>query len=252
METIPIESVPAIAPPMIVPGILPKGLSVWAGPTGSMKTTGILELGMVVSRITRNLFLGTEPTKYGPVLYLGAEESPYSLKAKVPSRYWPFVKQGIVMNRFHCILDAWKYPLDVGMNMKELLELASDLNRGAEGTEPAPARIVIIDPYANFLDEGDENDNHVARQIAGPLHTWAHFHNAAVVILHHCRKLPPTDIRPYTWDDIRGAAALVAAADGKVIFQRMDQETKEVPLTCMFRSHPSPGEDLRWKPAICG
>lgn len=97
-----------------------------------------------------------------------------------------------------------------------------------DGRKP---RLVVIDPLRN-AHSLDEKDSGELVRILIPLRRWAKKHDAAVVVVHHTKKLE--EEKTYTAMELRGSSALFGLADG-VIMITPKPEPMQFVYKCTFK-----------------
>lgn len=137
----------------------------------------------------------------GPVLGFSAEASAGEL------RY--MAEQGfrLKVNTRHPFLiadDPWLFRLDDG----------DALNRMFSALKCGP-KLVWLDPLRDYhsLDEQDSGD---MQRLLRPLQRWAKDNHAALLVVHHTRKLASGEVRNLEAADARGTSALFGLADGLI------------------------------------
>ncbi len=179
--------------PMIVPNMIPVGLTVLAGAPKRGKSWLSLALAIAVSGGTG--FLG-KPCRQGDVLYMDLESRKYRVQdrlAKVLGRPAP--------DGMYVCHDA--APLGDG--------LYEQLQRWCDSVQHPT--LIIIDTLGRIKGGGKKSSENAyesdTRQYGG-LQKWATEHKLAVLVVHHLRKVKDSD----DWfDRINGSNGLVGVAD---------------------------------------
>lgn len=181
-------------PVWAIPGILPVGLSVLAGPPKIGKSWLALQFAQAV--VSGGMALGI-PVECGRVLYLALEDPSRRLKERMVKQKWP---EG---------LDAHFLPIG---NFKDTI---GDLSKGGSGVlaqliKVYKYRLVVIDTFSRAFS-GDQNDVAVMTSVLMPIQEMAHIHNCAVLSLDHHNKRGRENRDPVA--DILGSTAKGAIAD---------------------------------------
>lgn len=179
--------------PMIVPNMLPIGLSVLAGAPKRGKSWLSLALALAVAG--GKTFLGQQ-CRQGDVLYLDLESRKYRVQDRLAK-----LITGPAPPRLYIAHDA--APLGD--------ELYMQLDSWCKAVE-APT-LIIIDTLGRVRAGGkksSENAYESDTRMYGGLQKWATGHRLAVLVVHHLRKVKDSD----DWfDKINGSNGLVGAAD---------------------------------------
>ena len=179
--------------PMIVPNMLPIGLSVLAGAPKRGKSWLSLALALAVAG--GKTFLGQQ-CRQGDVLYLDLESRKYRVQDRLAK-----LITGPAPPRLYIAHDA--APLGD--------ELYMQLDGWCNAVE-APT-LIIIDTLGRVRAGGkksSENAYESDTRMYGGLQKWATGHRLAVLVVHHLRKVKDSD----DWfDKINGSNGLVGAAD---------------------------------------
>lgn len=179
--------------PMIVPNMLPIGLSVLAGAPKRGKSWLSLALALAVAG--GKTFLGQQ-CRQGDVLYLDLESRKYRVQDRLAK-----LITGPAPPRLYIAHDA--APLGD--------ELYMQLDGWCKAVE-APT-LIIIDTLGRVRAGGkksSENAYESDTRMYGELQKWATGHRLAVLVVHHLRKVKDSD----DWfDKINGSNGLVGAAD---------------------------------------
>lgn len=179
--------------PMIVPNMLPVGLSVLAGAPKRGKSW--LSLALAVAVAGGGMFLGQQ-CRQGDVLYLDLESRKYRVQDRLAK-----LITGPAPPRLYIAHDA--APLGD--------ELYAQLDGWCKAVQ-APT-LIIIDTLGRVRAGGkksSENAYESDTRMYGGLQKWATSHSLAVLVVHHLRKVKDSD----DWfDKINGSNGLVGAAD---------------------------------------
>lgn len=176
-------------PDWLIPGLLPTGVSLLAGPSLVDKPLLANQLGLSVA--TGTPFLGHLPARQGSVLYLALVESLLHVRGRVvnllPDRQYP--------DTFHLAFQ-WS-PFRAG-GLADLEDTIAELDT---------PRLVIVDPLEFVLplrNEAHQGGNYRVRQNAIaestltfflPLRELAARYNLAILLLHHLPDDWPTNRR---------------------------------------------------------
>lgn len=180
------------APPVIVRGMIPSGLTVLAGAPKRGKSWLALELAICVAR--GDDFLGMQTTQ-GDVLYMDLESRQYRVKNRL---------QKLVPGR----------PPEALQISHEADRLDGDLLEQLEGwcAEVARPVLIIIDTLGRVKggSKRGENAYEADTRIFGQLQKFAQSRKLAVVCVHHLRKSKDSD----DWyERISGSNGLTGVAD---------------------------------------
>lgn len=179
--------------PMIVPNMLPIGLSVLAGAPKRGKSWLSLALALAVAG--GKTFLGQQ-CRQGDVLYLDLESRKYRVQDRLAK-----LITGPAPPRLYIAHDA--APLGD--------ELYAQLDGWCKAVQEPT--LIIIDTLGRVRAGGkksSENAYESDTRMYGGLQKWATGHRLAVLVVHHLRKVKDSD----DWfDKINGSNGLVGAAD---------------------------------------
>lgn len=189
-------------PKWAIEGLLPEGLSVFAGKPKIGKSWMALDwcLAVAAGRDAINNF-GAQP---GNCLYIAYEDSERRLQDRVR-------KLG-----GHLLPDQTLERFDYRVEFP-------DLDNGGIGaldqwlTEHPNARLIIIDTFARFRGKVAGRDKYTEDyQAAALIHSLAKKHGVAIVVVHHLRKESADD-----WlDRVSGTNGLTGAADTIAVLLR--------------------------------
>jgi len=184
----------------IVPDLLPEGLTILAGKPKMGKSWLALALALAVASGTA--VLGQGPLERGPVLYLALEDHERRLQRRLAQ-----------------LLDDAPAP-----RLHELLTACPRLHEGGVAVlekwllRRAGARLLIVDTLAKVRTPTPprtgiyEADYEALRD----LKRLADAHAVALLLIHHLRKQPATDV----FDQVSGSTGLTGAADSVLVLQR--------------------------------
>jgi hypothetical protein len=184
--------------PHVVPGLLPEGLTVFAGKPKMGKSWLTLATALAVA--CDGYTLGTIKVQLGEALYLGLEDTPRRLQ-----------------NRLSILTD----------DVPEGLHLATELPRIDEGglefvsdwLEHHPtAKYVVIDTLARVKPRRAKNGDIYEEDalVGGQLQKLASKHHVSLVVVHHLRKAFAED----PFDAVSGSTGLTGAADAVLVLTR--------------------------------
>jgi len=190
-------------PRYVIDRLLPTGITFMVAPPKTYKSTIEMALSLMVAGQDCDVLpddLRLVP-QTGPVLGFSAEASAGEL------RY--MAEQGfrLKVNTRHPFLiadDPWLFRLDD----------EDALNRMFSALKCGP-KLVWLDPLRDYhsLDEQDSGD---MQRLLRPLQRWAKDNHAALLVVHHTRKLASGEVRNLEAADARGTSALFGLADGLI------------------------------------
>ncbi len=193
-------------PPILwaVHGLIPEGLSVFAGPQKVGKSC--LILGVCVAVAEGGKALGRVDVDAGDVLYAALEDSPRRLKHRLGQ-----VLAGRAAPSRLSIVTALP-------SMPRATELISEWL-----DEHDEARLVVVDVLAKVRPQGAPGaDRYEADyRVMSELKRLADLHRVAVVVVTHTRKLGADDV----FDTVSGSVGLTGAADSTIVLRRARNET---------------------------
>jgi len=185
----------------IVDGIIPEGLTIFAGQSKIGKSWFLLQLAICVA-MNRRFLKSFDTSKY-EVLYIALEDNERRMKSRL-QRLKLRVNDGLKI--IHNWTDQWHaldYFLEKNPNVK----------------------VVIIDTWGRFVTGicKDGNDYAETTALAASLHKLARKHKAAIIAVTHTKKGTSTG----DWlDDTMGSKALVAVADTIIKLSRDRNEAE--------------------------
>ncbi len=213
-------------PKWAVPGVLPEGLSLFAGKPKVGKSWLALGLGVAVA--SGGVALGTSRVEAGDVLYLALEDTPRRLKKRLAT------------------LAAFP----------ERLHLVTDWPRGAEAcealkawlTDHPGARLVAVDTLARIRAEQTREQNAYAAdyEAVAALKAVADAHGVALLLIHHLRKMGAAD----PFDTVSGTLGLSGAADSVLILAK-EHGRADAFLHLRGRDVEEADLALEWRPDTC-
>jgi len=185
-------------PTWAVPGLLPAGLTIFAGKQKAGKSWLALQIAQAVA--AGGHVLG-EQIERGPVLYLALEDIPRRLQDRMKKQRWPVDKT----------LEA-----DF-MVLGNFLDRVGDLRNGGNETlarqiEKRGYRLVVIDTLSRaVMGTADQMDVDDMTTTLSPVQEVAFNHNCAVVMIDHHNKA--ASYTPDVINNILGSSAKAAVAD---------------------------------------
>jgi hypothetical protein len=178
--------------PLIVQGMVPVGLTVFAGAPKRGKSWMALRMALDVA--AGKPFLGNA-TLRGDVLYLDLESRQYRVQARLSQLIQGPAPEGLSIAHDSDTLDG---------------NLLWQLEQWAAGTRQP--RLVIIDTLGRVKGKREHGENAYESdtRIFGQLQKFAHEHKLAVLCVHHLRKAKDGD----DWyERISGSMGLTGVAD---------------------------------------
>ncbi|MDD7940454.1 AAA family ATPase [Actinomycetospora lutea] len=191
------------APPRwAVPGIVPEGVTMLAGPPKVGKSW--LSMGLAVAVASGGKALGAiDITEAGDVLYLALEDTDRRLRDRLGK-----VLAGAPLPRGRLTFSIQCEPLDAGGD-----------ERIAEWLEAHPdRRLVVIDVLARVRGRTDPRGSayDADYRVMSRAKRLADDYGVAVVVVHHTRKAAADDFL----DLLSGTQGLAGGADGVMVLQR--------------------------------
>jgi hypothetical protein len=198
----------AIAEPprYVIDKLLPTGITFMVAPPKTYKSTIEMALSLMVAgqegqecevlpEDLRNV------PEHGPVLGFSAEASAGELRYMAEQGFRLKINTS---NPFLIADDPWLFRLDDDDALKRMF---SALKCGP--------KLVWLDPLRDYhsLDEQDSGD---MQRLLRPLQRWAKENHAALLVVHHTRKLASGEVRNLEAADARGTSALFGLADGLI------------------------------------
>ncbi len=187
-------------PRWAVPGVIPEGLTLLAGPPKVGKSWLSLNLGVAVA--TGTPALGSVQVDAGHVLYLALEDTPRRLQ-----------------RRLHTVIVDQTIPeqLAFAVDWPPMPAGGADLLHKTLAAAP-DTRLIVVDVLAKVRGNTDTRGSmYDADYVAmGHLKAVADAHNTAVVVVHHVRKSGSEDFL----ETISGTNGLAGAADTIAVLRR--------------------------------
>lgn len=187
-------------PRWAVPGIIPEGLTLLAGPPKVGKSW--LSLNLATSVAAGKPALGSVDVEPGHVLYLALEDTPRRLQ-----------------RRLDTVLASNPPPEQLGFAVEwpPMPSGGADLLHKTLAAKP-DTRLVVVDVLAKVRGSSDTRGSMYDADYAamGHLKTLADTHNVAIVVIHHVRKSGSEDFL----ETISGTNGLAGAADTITVLRR--------------------------------
>jgi hypothetical protein len=217
-------------PKWAVAGILPEGLSVFAGKPKLGKSWLALNIALAAS--LGGVAFGSIRVEQGHVLYLALEDTKRRLKSRLEkllqkegggkpdalhlARTWPRQDQGGLFALTEWIIDHQK-----------------------------TARLIVIDTWPKFRPGRTRNSDSYEEDYTNgsAVKALADRYQVAVLAICHCRKLPATD----PLDEVSGTLGLTGAADGVLVLRR-ERGQHDATLFVTGRDIDEQEMALRWDP----
>jgi hypothetical protein len=204
-----------------VPGLVPDGVAILAGPKSRGKSFISLDLALAVA--AGAVALGNIKCEPGEVLYLALEDSARRIRDRQRA-----ILQGRPVPDALDIATEWRTADDGGLADIEAW-IAAHPN----------ARLVIVDVLAKVKGRPDRDRGVYDQDYAtvGPFHAMARKHGVAIVLVHHTNKGAAADpvLR------ISGTMGLSGAADTTLVLSR---EARELHGTLDVRGRDVPEREI--------
>lgn len=185
------------APPFVVPGLLPAGVSILAGRPKAGKSWLALQIAAAVA--TGGAVFG-RPVAPGSVLYLALEDSPRRLRDRLH-------RQSVPAGAAITFYTRWD--LDGGCGLQLLQERA------------AGCALAVIDTFSRIAGPADQMDIAQMTLLLSILQQGAAHSGLAVLLVDHHRKSAQADADPV--DDIMGSTAKAGVVDAALgLYRRRD------------------------------
>lgn len=186
-------------PRWAIPGVLPEGLTVFAGAPKAGKSWLALNIADAIAK--GGHALGRVPVDAGDVLYLALEDPPRRLQ----SRMERILASQSPSPRLTLATECERFP-----------GAFDRIDRWLRATPDA--RLVIVDVFAKVRPIAPaKSDQYLADYAAvSPLKTLADEHGVAVLLLHHVRKMGAEDFL----ETVSGTNGITGAADTIMVLKR--------------------------------
>lgn len=211
-------------PQWIIKGLIPEGLTFFAGSPKSSKTylAYSLALTLALQSARDELWLGHYPVRMsGPVVYVSLEDDAADTKQRILELYpkgLPQLPEGRLI--FHHGINVPQ----LGNGLVQWLE---------ESIIPAykPA-MIVLDPISYLYPSSKKNGDQFAevREMLLPLRTMGRQHHIGIIGVDHRRKKSNDDIDVF--ETLYGSNAKIAIADSLMLIVRDD---KEITIHCKLR-----------------
>lgn len=197
-----------LPPQWIVRDVLPQGMTVLVGAPKTHKSTILMMLAAAVAGYKHKGLPADmlQVPEIGRVLGFSAEATAGELRF--------MCERG-----FDCIIEPtrqiliadnpWSWRLDEDAKQQKMLDWLDELQ----------PKLTFIDPFRNF-HMLDEKDSGTILALLTPIREWHVKNKAALVLVHHTRKLTSDDggrKKDVTAEDARGSGALFGMADGLLV-----------------------------------
>jgi hypothetical protein len=209
--------------------VLPDGCTVFGGKSKIGKSWLAYNVALAVAQ--GGVALGTIPVEAGDVLYLSLEDTKRRLKERL----------AVLLSKQHGAAP-------------ERLTLVNSCPRADKGglafiddwlNKHKQARLIILDTWAKFkrarVVRTNEYDADYAD--ASEVKAMADQHGVAVLLVHHCRKMPASD----PMEEVLGSMGLTGAVDSILVLRR-DRGQHDAALHVMGRDVEEQELALRWTP----
>ena len=187
-------------PRWAIEGLIPEGLTVFAGAPKLGKSW--LALGLSIAVASGGRALGKIPVDRGPVLHLALEDSARRLKGRL----------GALLNGNGPPRDLQFFTTWERLDRGGAAEMETWLERHPD------TRLVVVDVYTSIRPPAkSSSDSYVSDyQGASELQRVAMVHGVAIVLLYHTRKAEASDFV----ETIQGTLGTAAAADTLMVARR--------------------------------
>lgn len=189
----------------VVPGLLPEGLSIFAGRPKVGKSWFGLDVSIAVAMGSE--CLGGRRPDQGDVLVCAMEDNPRRLQRRIDKLISPFA-------------DEWPARLSLTTSWRRLDQGGvDDIGEWANSVEKP--RLVILDTLAGVRPVKTTNGYSEDYEALGELHRLANDRGLAILVLHHTRKMEADD----PIDTVSGTLGLTGCADTVLVLARSTQGT---------------------------
>jgi hypothetical protein len=186
-------------PNWAVPELIPEGVTILAGKPKVKKSW--LALGLGISIATGGTALGQIKVNQGDVLYLALEDS----ERRMADRLQKLLVGNPLPQRLH-IVHTWPSIGDGAM---------ADIDHWI--TQAKQPRLIIIDTLKKVKrGRGAKDMYDHDYDVMSRIHTVAHSHGIAILIIHHTRK---SEVESDPMDEISGSLGLTGAADASLVLK---------------------------------
>jgi RecA-family ATPase len=189
----------------VIPGVLPEGLSIFAGrpKIGKSWLAGDVCIAVAAGRIC----LGDRKPIQGNVLYAALEDNPRRLQRRF----------GKLVRTFS---ETWPEQLTLATSWRRLDK--GGVNDIRQWIEDAPEpRLIVLDTLAGVRPIKTTNGYTEDYETLAALHRLANEKGVAILVLHHTRKMEADD----PLDTVSGTLGLAGCADTVLVLNRSSQGT---------------------------
>ena len=208
-------------PSWVITDLIPEGLTVIGGPPKDAKKSTLV---LAVAALTAGYKCEVLPPTFkaaqgGPALVWSYEADADEIKHTATKELLIKLEDddGILI----CDTPE-EYLLDDPEGMQQMLHWL-------DARKP---RLAIIDPLRNAHSLDEKESGEIAR-ILIPLRRWAKRNSAAVIVVHHTRKLE--EDKQYTAQDLRGSSALYGLADGIIMITPLNGKPMQFQYQTTFK-----------------
>ena len=207
-------------PPLeIVREILPEGVCIFAGESGSRKT--FLALQLAESIASGKSFLGLETLK-GYALYLALETPAAEIRRRCSAMH---MASEDIINMGFVPAETFRNDSTSFCAESSLSPTIERIYKESQTSEPL--RLVVIDIWGQVsgTTKYGENDHQAVYRYLNPLYRVANKHYCAIVLIHHTRKqsaFKRTDTPIF--DEILGTSGLRGTSTSRWLLQKPDKQ----------------------------
>lgn len=219
--------------PCVVSGMIPKGLTLFAGRPKQGKSWAALQMCLNVAMGLP--FFGKE-VEQGDVLYLALEDHPRRIKERIHQLLGepPYQEE---LSRLTFLFSEQVPPGDM---------------RSVEAwlAEEEKPRLVVIDTLGRFTPPSGRSGESFEQiyAVMAAIKALADANNVAIVIIHHTRKMESEN----PIDAVSGSTAYTAASDAIVVLERNPKENaNDATLHVTARDFEQYELNIRWDKAWC-
>jgi len=205
------------SPPMIVPELIPTGLSLLAGKSKIGKSFFVLDL--CISVATGSPFLSEDIVlPEGKVLYLAFEDVPRSIKKRLAS---------LMKGREH-LTEKINRNLIIAPSTSRIPRMPAGMIWLRKRLEEEQYSLVVIDTLERFRPTDEDGSRHSYSgdyTLLEELKTWCEERGVAVLLVHHVRKniKDADDI----FDSVLGSTGILGCPDTLLLLTRKKRDESE-------------------------
>jgi len=221
----------------VIPGLLPVGLTVFAGSPKIGKSW--LALGSSWAIAAGGCVLGQFRVERGRVLFLGLEDSPRRLRDRLRR-----IGNGMKPPDGLDVLDTDSLDRELIRNPSALL---AELDHHVKAN--TNCRLIVIDTLGRIRRATSRQSDLYQHDtdFLGNLQAWAQMNQVAVLALHHTRKADsPEDV----FDTVLGTRGVTGVADATWVLRRVRGQG-DATLAVTGRDIEECDLGVRWDPSIC-